>query len=118
MKLFSCQSCQQIVFFESVSCTNCGHTLGFAPDIALMCALERGASPGTWVVVGAGSDVPPYRECKNPLEHGVCNWLIPGQEGGEYCRSCRLNHILPDLGSTETKQAWARLEAAKRRVLY
>lgn len=119
MKLFSCQSCQQIVFFESVSCTKCGHALAFAPDRALMCALEPGAAAGTWMVVGDDAgDSASYRQCKNQIDQGVCNWLIPGSEGGDYCRACRLNHIIPNLGATETKQAWARLEGAKRRVLY
>jgi hypothetical protein len=32
--------------------------------------------------------------------------------------ACRLNHMIPNLEASETKQSWHRLEIAKRRLLY
>ena len=33
MKLFRCDHCGHTIYFENVSCTNCGHRLGFIPEI-------------------------------------------------------------------------------------
>lgn len=143
MKLFSCQSCQQMVFFENVSCTSCGHVLGFAPDRGVVCALEPVAAgtdataAGLWRVCGqedpraakgSPSDSTLYRQCRNQTEHAVCNWLIPSSDPADLCRACRLNHTIPNLGSTgpqggqapdlKAKDAWHRLEMAKRRLIY
>ena len=93
VKLFACQSCQQMVFFESVTCTKCGHALGYAPDRGVMCALEP--EPPVWRAVGH-EDGPRYRLCRNQIEHGVCNWLVPDGENEAYCQACRLNHIIPN----------------------
>ena len=40
MKVFHCDHCQQLVFFENVSCVKCGHTLAYLPDIDDMASLE------------------------------------------------------------------------------
>jgi hypothetical protein len=116
VKLFACQSCKQTVFFESVQCTHCGHALAYVPDRALICAIEPGEPP-TWRVAGDESGAA-YRLCRNQTEHAVCNWAIPVDDSNGYCLSCRLNHMIPNLEKPETKEAWHRLEIAKRRVLY
>jgi len=59
-----------------------------------------------------------YRLCRNSSEHGVCNWAIPDSEKAEYCRACRLTRIIPNLAEPGAKEAWQRLEIAKRRLLY
>ena len=117
MKLFSCESCQQTVFFESVSCTKCGHNLGFIADRLRVCALEPATETDGWRVVGESSGAV-YRFCQNQVAHGVCNWLISSSDDGPFCRACRLNHIIPNLGTSQAKTAWHRVEEAKRRVLY
>jgi hypothetical protein len=116
VKLFSCQACKQTLFFESVQCTNCGHALAYLPDRALICAIEAVEAPG-WRVAGDESGRT-YRLCRNQTEHAVCNWAIPIADSNDYCLSCRLNHMIPNLERAETKEAWHRLEIAKRRVLY
>ena len=40
MRLFACQSCDAMVFFENRCCGNCGHELGFLPDTLDISALE------------------------------------------------------------------------------
>jgi hypothetical protein len=35
-----------------------------------------------------------------------------------YCRSCRLNRVIPNLGQPGAPEAWAKLESAKRRLIY
>jgi len=104
-----------MVFFENVTCTKCGHALGFAPERGVMCALDP--EPPLWRAV-SHEDGPRYRLCRNQIEHGVCNWLVPDSDSEDYCQACRLNHIIPNLASPDAKPAWHRLEVAKRRLLY
>lgn len=40
MNFFHCDHCGALVFFENVSCLQCGHALGFLPDIMDLAALE------------------------------------------------------------------------------
>jgi hypothetical protein len=110
MKLFACV-CQHLLFFESVACTRCGRTLAFLPDRRLLASLEPDGP--AWSVEGAR-----YRLCRNYTEHAVCNWAVPAGEDHEYCRSCRLDEVIPNLGRPGAQAAWHRLEIAKRRLLY
>jgi hypothetical protein len=112
MKLFSCV-CQQLVFFESVTCTRCGRALAFLPDRQEVAALEREGD--RWRLPGEPAR---YRLCRNYAEQAVCNWAVPDEESSEYCRSCRLDQVIPNLAHPGAKEAWHRLEIAKRRLLY
>src|SRR5690349_14548034 len=112
MKLFSCV-CRQLVFFESVTCTRCGRALAFLPDRQQVAALEPDGEG--WRVPDEGTR---YRLCRNYTEHAVCNWAVPADEPDEYCRSCRLDQVIPNLAHAGAKEAWHRLEIAKRRLLY
>ncbi len=60
----------------------------------------------------------PLQYCANGLDHGVCNWLLPQNQSGDRCFSCRLNQVIPNLGESRNITLWGRLEAAKRRMLY
>jgi hypothetical protein len=113
MKIFACV-CQQLLFFESVTCTRCGRALAFLPDRRQVTALEPvEGQPGVWQSEGAR-----YRLCRNYTLQAVCNWAVPEGDGNEYCRSCRLDLVIPNLGHPGAKEAWHRLEIAKRRLLY
>jgi hypothetical protein len=112
MKLFSCV-CQQLLFFESVTCTRCGRALAFLPDRQQVAALEPEGD--AWRLAGEGAR---YRLCRNYTEQAVCNWAVPHNESDEYCRSCRLNQVIPNLAHAGAQEAWHRLEIAKRRLLY
>jgi hypothetical protein len=127
MKVFSCSSCRQTVFFESVSCTRCGRALAYLPDRELVSGIEladapAGTAPGSaapgrrWRALAAGGAA--YRLCRNWTAHGVCNWAVPADDPHELCRACRLNAIIPTLSDPAARAAWARLEAAKRRLVY
>ncbi len=123
MKLFSCQSCKQILFFESVACTRCGHALAYLPDRGLVGVIEPETSgpidlETRWKTLARPPGAPLYRLCKNSGEHGVCNWALPADEEGEYCVACRLTRVIPNLSVPGSLEAWHRLEIAKRRMLY
>ena len=54
MKLFHCQNCQQVVYFENTACVKCGMTLGYLPDQGEMSSVAPDgpnwtamANPGT-----------------------------------------------------------------------
>jgi hypothetical protein len=123
MKLFACTHCRQVVFFESVSCTACGHRLAYLPDANAVSALveDTAASLGGDTVYRALAVTAPavrYRLCKNAVDHGVCNWAVLASDDSPFCSACRLNQTIPDLSADGSKAAWGRLEIAKRRLVY
>jgi hypothetical protein len=48
MKLFKCQHCGQVLYFENSSCLGCARKLGYVTDQVLLTAVDR-APDGTWV---------------------------------------------------------------------
>jgi hypothetical protein len=119
MKLFRCQVCAQVLYFENIRCERCGHTLGYLPDIGQLSALEpRGGNDlgGAWQALAAPSRRRLF--CANAA-YDACNWMVPEQPGGEvFCASCRHNRTVPDLGVAANLPPWRRLQAAQRRLLY
>jgi hypothetical protein len=127
VKLFACSTCRQLVFFENVACTRCGQALAYLPDRGLVSGIDAiDAAPGTlpgqappaqaWRA--AAADGAAYRLCRNWTDHAVCNWAVPTDDPHELCRACRLNLVIPQLSDPAARAAWARLERAKRRLVY
>jgi hypothetical protein len=86
------------------------------PDLENMGSLES-LPDGLW-----GSPLPSaagrtYRLCANRTE-GICNWAVRADDANPLCRSCRLTRVIPDLSQAGHKEAWYRLEVAKRRLIY
>ena len=75
-------------------------------------------SDGLWRPDLESPDARGYRLCANYDRVSVCNWGVPADESGDFCRSCRLNRVIPQLSSERNRVAWFRLEVAKRRMLY
>ena len=117
MKAFQCDSCGNLLFFENVTCLRCQHPLGFLPEPLDLCALEK-AEADLWRALGKNARDRRYRQCKNSIDHQICNWLVPDHEESPFCRACRLNLIIPDLSVNGNQRRWYKLEVAKRRVLY
>ena len=117
MKTFHCTHCQNLIFFENVRCLNCDRSLAFLPDRGLMAALTQ-SSDGLWRSEPQGVESPGYRLCANYDRVSVCNWVVPAADADDFCRSCRLNQVIPDLSTERNTVAWFRLEVAKRRMLY
>jgi len=118
MKTFHCGACDALVFFENTTCLNCGRVLAFIPDRMTMITLSPG-DDGLWRPVEDGAPSPTaYRLCLNYAEHAVCNWAIPADQGDTLCRSCALTHTIPDLAKPDNRTAWAKLETAKRRMIF
>jgi len=134
MRLFRCQVCGQTIYFENTRCERCGSPLGYLPDIGLMSALEPETGPElirvldqTGLLADSGVDerlwlaqVRPgrrYRPCINAA-YGVCNWLVPEDEGETRCLACRHNGAVSDPEQDDNQTRWRRLEFAKHRLLY
>jgi hypothetical protein len=124
MKNFHCDACGFLIYFENVTCGNCGRGLAFAPDRMDMLTIDaaqhqvdsQGAVP-LWQRVGDPHG-PAYRKCRNFTQGNLCNWLIVATDADPLCVSCRLTEETPDLAVAENHAALARLEAAKRRLLF
>jgi hypothetical protein len=106
-----------LIFFENIRCLNCGCPLAFLPDRGIMGALLQD-SDGLWRAEVQEADPRGYRLCANYDQASVCNWVIPAHENADFCGSCRLNRVIPDLSTERNAVAWFRLEVAKRRMLY
>jgi hypothetical protein len=118
MRLFQCQRCGQLLFFENSLCERCGASLGYDAEAMLLRALEPavGNDPSLWFPVGQRGGGA-FRFCANAA-HGVCNWLVPADSVDRLCRACRHNRTIPDLSDSAHQHAWQRLEGAKHRLIY
>jgi hypothetical protein len=110
MKIFSCQTCGNILYFENRACGRCGCALGYAPEQQMLLALAEGerAQAGNWT---------PRLLCANAAQD-CCNWLVPESQSGGYCVACRHNGTVPDLTISQNVALWRQLEIAKHRLFY
>jgi hypothetical protein len=112
MKLFSCGVCGSTVHFDSIRCEACGTALGFAPDLCDIAmfsddsGLARDRHGGRW------------RRCVHNTPDEGCNWLVAEADDDPWCRSCRLNRVIPNLANPDYRRLWKRLEEEKRRFVY
>jgi len=124
LKTFHCTACQALVFFENTQCLACGHSLAFVPERMSLVSLEpqenslwvpvkSEGAPAQGATLGKG-----YRLCANYIDHGVCNWAIPADAPESLCIACGLTHTIPDLAVAGNKEAWLKLETAKRRLMF
>src|SRR5690242_7382542 len=101
MRDFHCPNCGHRLAFENSACLSCGSSLGFS--------LEQMAL----LVISDGDD---YQLCAN-LHLAECNWLVPSSDRGGLCTSCALTRERPNDNDTDGLAAFARAEAAKRRLI-
>ncbi len=113
MKLFKCQHCEQLLYFENTVCEKCAHQLGFIPEIMNLSALE----PTGDVRRALAVDKKRYRFCANAQFNG-CNWMIEADTAEAYCAACRHNRTIPDTGNQDHLVAWQKIEVAKHRLFY
>lgn len=117
MKIFHCDHCQQLVFFENIQCLSCYHPLAYLPDLGVVGSLDP-AGGVIWQSPIARATEQRYRLCENYARENICNWAVLVEDCNPLCRSCRLTRVIPDLSQPGHKEAWYRLEVAKRRLVY
>lgn len=113
MKLFSCQHCANLLYFENTACTSCGYRLGYLPEDEVLTALEPDGEGFTTLA----EPLRPVRFCTN-AQHGACNWLVAADAGQTLCTACRHNHTIPDVDVSENLDRWRKIELAKHRLFY
>jgi hypothetical protein len=111
--------CEQLIFFENVQCLGCGHPLAYLPDLNDMGSFERtDGERGLWRSPSPAAEGRLYRACGNYTKHNVCNWAVPADDPHTLCASCRVTQVIPDIEVLGQKEAWYKLEVAKRRLIY
>lgn len=107
MRIFRCATCSQLVYFENTSCVQCGSTLAYLPEERRIVTLagSGGLATGGRIFL-----------CRNYRDQGICNW--GSAEPAEFCRSCALTTVVPNVRDPGNFAGWARLESAKRRMLH
>jgi hypothetical protein len=113
MKLFNCQNCRQVLYFENSKCIRCGFQLGYRPQGNAMVALT--ATGENWQELGMPRRL--HRFCAN-AQYDACNWLIPAEQPDAFCVACRHNRVVPDLSQPSNLWAWRKIEVAKHRLFY
>jgi hypothetical protein len=113
MKLFKCQHCEQLLYFENTVCEKCGYRLGFIPEIMTLSALEPEGN--VWRALAISKKT--YRFCANN-QFDVCNWMVEADAPDAYCAACRHNRTIPDTGIDDNLVAWRKIEIAKHRLFY
>jgi len=117
MRTFAC-TCGQRLFFDNTACLNCGRRVGWCP----CCRAVRGLDPvgdGRWRCTGEACGQV-LVACFNYDVEDVCNRMVSAEDARSplFCAGCRLNRTVPDTTVNGNRAKWARLEAAKRRLLY
>ncbi len=113
MRLFRCDHCGHLLYFENTRCERCGHQLGYDPASNRLLALEGG--PDSWTAPHFGGNT--YRFCANAA-HGACNWLVPADDPAPFCRACRHNELVPNVVDPLDLGRWQVIERAKKRLIY
>jgi hypothetical protein len=117
MKVFHCGQCDQLIFFQNNACVSCGGKLAYLPDSSEMGTLVPVAGE-LWRSLSQKGRGRLYRLCLNDSKENVCNWAVAEADPNAYCLSCRLNRVIPNLSVSGAREAWARLEAAKRHTIH
>ncbi len=116
MKLFGCESCGQVTFFENSLCIKCGHRLAFDPSCGQLRTLAPDSHAEELHLLGDGG-LATYHACAN-AELAGCNWLVAISDAQTLCVCCRLNRTIPNLANDNAVQGWRKIEVAKRRLVY
>src|SRR5918995_2679331 len=104
MRVFSCDTCGNALFFENDTCLKCGSQVGFRSAELTMATVARAQARG---------DAP----CRNWTEHNACNWYATREEAqaAGYCLACSFDDVVPDLSDPQRLALWTETERAKRR---
>jgi hypothetical protein len=118
MRVFHCSNCNFRLHFENSFCLNCGHALGFDHrSLDIVTLVPQAGQQGGYKRYGSRSnEIVQY--CSN-AEMAACNWVInPARQPTGLCPACDLNRHIPDCSVTENVEAWQRIEASKKRLIY
>ena len=113
MRVFTCDNCGQLVFFDNDRCLRCDSPLGYVHQRRELVSLTEVAPDH---LVDLGSPVRAWQRCATRPVTG-CNWLVPAGTGA-LCESCRLTRTRPADTDAEGMAELVRGEMAKRRLIF
>ena len=136
MQTYRCK-CGNRLYFENSLCLACQSEVGWCEACARVTSLEpasdsNGQAPSVYQCAHADCGAL-LRKCHNYSIESICNRCYVAQpadvnqniapsnsNAGDppLCQACQLTETIPDLAVTGNREKWARLEAAKRRLLY
>jgi hypothetical protein len=113
MRVFTCESCGQLIFFDNSRCLRCDAPLGYVHQQRDVVALREQADGR---LVDLATPTGAWQRCATADLTG-CNWLVPAGNAA-LCASCELTRTRPadsdEAGLTELVQS----EMAKRRLVF
>jgi hypothetical protein len=113
MRVFTCDHCGQVVFFDNDLCLRCQSPLGYVPrdgDIVALTEVDKGR------FVDLTGATRTWERCANRALTG-CNWLVP-HGSGVLCASCVLTRTRPADSDESGMAELVKAEVAKRRLLF
>jgi hypothetical protein len=113
MRVFTCDSCGQLVFFDNSQCLRCHSPLGYVHQRRDVVALTEVAPDH---LVDLSSPVRAWQRCATHAATG-CNWLVPAHTNS-LCESCVLTRTRPADGDAEGVAELLHGEMAKRRLIF
>lgn len=136
MQTFRC-TCGNRIYFDNTVCLVCQREIGWCEACARLSGLEPAVDAGTVQPnsyrCGHSDCGQPLNKCHNYIVENICNrcdapqLAPPAVNDGspvaeippaQLCSACQLTETIPDLSIDGNREKWARLEAAKRRLLY
>lgn len=113
MRVFTCDHCGQVVFFDDDLCLRCQSPLGYVHDKGDVVALT---DVGAGRLVDLTGSTRIWERCSTRSLTG-CNWLVPVGTGAR-CASCSLTRTRPADSDGAGMTELVRAEVAKRRLLF
>jgi hypothetical protein len=134
MQTYRC-TCGNRLFFENTVCVVCSTEVGWCEPCGRITALqpvEPADGQNAHYRCGYADCQQLLQKCRNYAVENVCNRchasaespvslagnLEASAQAAPLCTACRLTETIPDLTVAGNREKWARLEAAKRRLLY
>ena len=113
MRVFNCDSCGQLIFFDNSQCLRCGAALGYDHAQRDVIALTEVAADR---LVDLAMPARTWQRCATTAVTG-CNWLVPAGSNG-LCASCQLTRTRPADSDADGMAELVRGEMAKRRLIF
>jgi len=113
VRAFACDHCRSLIFFANTICIACGSAQGFDRQSGRLVVLDSDDG-GRFFRDGSGRL---WRPCAN-LALAECNWLAADSAIAGLCSCCALTRTRPADADGPGLVAFARTEAAKRRLLF
>ena len=118
MKVFHCDHCAHLLFFENTHCVHCDRRLAYLPELGVVGSLDGTDDPELFTSPLPRSEGRAYKICANYTAHNTCNWGFDSNRPDALCESCRLTRTIPNLTRAGHSALWGKLETAKRRLVY